>query len=356
MLCCFFIPFYLDIFTPYVIFWCVPGYWANLLCECSTFSGGCLLNLQQVIVQFWQNICYTPIHWGRQTEILSQWAGSDLPVICDESPERWERVLVIVWRRQWGSEAVRQICKCCHYVVSPGRGVSTELTLSLGYNLARSFIHLCAAITSRDRYGLTPHHTGLRHSTWAPLSSAGRHCHLWWGGRWEVWRGRWEVPSLVLCNLISGSALASVHILSHCHDRQAAESLSQSLARAQLQSVGEISETERSDWLTECLLTTTTPLQSSVSSPSQWSQWSPVLSSPPRTSLSVSVSVRPWPEICGGSGGTRRDSRDFNIPQPLSLSLSTAGSSGLAGSRKINSKFRTSLRYLSAIFVIEGSQ
>ena len=55
-------------------------------------------------------------------------------------------------------------------------------------------------------------------------------------------RRRREVPRPVLCKVISSSVLASVHILSHCHDRQAAESLSQSLASAQLQSVGEISE------------------------------------------------------------------------------------------------------------------
>ena len=42
--------------------------------------------------------------------------------------------------------------KCCHYVVSPEGRRSSELTLSLSYNLARSFIHLCAAITGRDRY------------------------------------------------------------------------------------------------------------------------------------------------------------------------------------------------------------
>ena len=54
--------------------------------------------------------------------------------------------------------------------------------------------------------------------------------------------GEGEVPWPVLCKMISCSALESVHILSHCHDRQAAESLSQSLASAQLQSVGKISE------------------------------------------------------------------------------------------------------------------
>ena len=59
--------------------------------------------------------------------------------------------------RQWQAVAgsVRVLPLCCQ--CGEGRGVSSELTLSLGYNLARSFIHLCAAITSRDGYDLSQH-------------------------------------------------------------------------------------------------------------------------------------------------------------------------------------------------------
>ena len=112
----------------------------------------CLLNVEHVIVQIWQNIFSTSIHWGRHTVSWLRLAFVGC-LLTDESPEVWE-----VWE-------VREVCessllfdagsKCCHYVVSPEGRRSSELTLSLSYNLARSFIHLCAAISSRDQYDLS---------------------------------------------------------------------------------------------------------------------------------------------------------------------------------------------------------
>ena len=73
--------------------------------------------------------------------------------------------------------------KCCHYVVSAGRGRRAE-PLSPPQLGKKFYTSLCSN-NSRDQYDLTL----LYHPTSRdPLRA--RHCHLCWGVRCEVWRGR----------------------------------------------------------------------------------------------------------------------------------------------------------------------
>ena len=149
--------------------------------------------------------------------------------------------------------------------------------------------------------------------------------------------------------MISCSALASVHILSHCHYRQAAESLSQSLASAQLQSVGEISE--RSDPSRHHLQLSQSRLFSqSLLSAGQLE----VLASLRLTLAALSQSSDPL-SVCGGSGCFSLTSLASHKGL-LHSSVASLPCWCSGGCRKINFKFLASLRYLSAIFVIEGSQ
>ena len=170
------------------------------------------------------------------------------------------------------------------------------------YNLARTFIHLCAAITSRAEYPYS--------IVWPPVSSRG--CQrLCWG--WGVGRCL-QVSYFDHCWSAQPCSVFTVHILSHCQsDKQQKASAKPVLSQC---------------WGAVWLLV-----------------WISVSGGVDRIS-EQGLLTRPRG---GGLSPSDRDLHSTILPPP------TPPGSGSA-SNKTNFKFLTSFRYLSAMFVIERSQ
>ena len=355
-----------------------PGYWANLFSECWKFSALCLLNVEDVIVQIWQNIFYTSIHWGRQTEILllflsQQW--SELPVlvvpwlVTGESSQTWE-MRPDRWQCSFlfDAETARQPGSARQYksvaIMLSVRG--GELVASWPSHSATTWQEVLyifvqqypPAITSRDRYDLS------QDNNLTPLQRAGllaRHCQT---VRWGVRCPRSPDLYFVRWSAAHNSALATVFtsLVTVTTDKQR-KADSQSLARAQLQSVGEISEI-REIWEREISVTVH---RHQIFQPQSSCVEAPVFPPLPVTHLvsAHSLTVWPWPQSAGGPATPSLSPLTSQLYQGTLTFLSLVWvwlsrdlwqSRAGGGSRKINLKFLASLRYLSAMFVIEGSQ
>ena len=217
------------------------------------------------------------------------------------------------------------------------------------YNLARTFIHLCAAITSRDEYccrivcqpvRLPP----SRFDLWAVRCGGCEVCEVW--GVWGVWG---VAGGVVLCKLISRTALVSVHILSHCQsDKQqkawAEPVLSQCWAAVKLL-VSDIRFVTATSRLT-LHLRTERPVQDIRAG----------LVNVPLRGVRTGADWGDWLRVSPLYQGTLTFLLGLCQPQAkFSFSLFCCGGDCPA-SGKINLKFLACFHYLSAMLVIEQSQ